>query len=118
MNKQQAKQYVRRLVYGYIEEHFNVRGGHPLVYDEHCEEPLRGRRLSGKDCDRVIEAMEDLQDLMHKGDGDREFNEALDKRIECSRLARDKHPIPWVQADGKPGSRWKGYEQWAKRQGR
>jgi hypothetical protein len=114
MNKQQAKQYVRRLVYGYIEEHFNVRGGHPLVYDEHCEEPLRGRRLSGKDCDRVIEAMEDLQDLMHKGDGDREFSEALDKRL----ATRPFGPILWVKPDGKPGSRWKGYEQWAKRQGR
>lgn len=119
MNKQQARQYVHRLVVGLLEESFSIEGRspfrlkakHPLVYDELCVPELSGRRLSPADHERITVAMGVLCEQLEKHEGRDELAADLDKRAPFD-------PIPWVKANGKPGSKWKGYEAWLKKQGR
>lgn len=111
MNKQQAKQYAYRLLVGLIEEQFGSQA--PLVYDELCATALRGRRLSPADSQRVEEALEALSDDFERRDG--KIGDLENPRLP----PRDKRGrFMYVQADGKPGSKWKGYGAWLKLQGR
>lgn len=105
MNKSEAKKYAKRLLAGYIEEMFHSRSRDPLVYDEEFEEKLRGLRLSKADRDRVCDEMICIQDRLND-DG---WQSPEDIIINGWKAAKP---------NGKPGSRWKKYSQWQKRQGR
>jgi hypothetical protein len=119
VNRKQARQYVHRLVIGLLEESFSIerrspfrlKAKHPLVYDELCGPELSGRRLSPADHERITDAMGALTGTLESYDGRDEFLAVLDK-------GKPSDPVPWVQANGKPGGKWKGYEAWLKKQGR
>lgn len=109
MNKAEAKRFVKRLIAGYIEELYNGMGKRgkpdPLVYDLECETECEGRRLSKADEDRVGIEMDAILERLYD-DG---WTSPEDIRAGKLKLAKP---------DGKPGSKWKQYAAWQKRQGR
>jgi hypothetical protein len=102
MNNRQAKQYARRLLIGYIESQFHANGSDPLCYDDHSDPNIEGRRLSKDDFARVCDTMGELYDNINRLCGDKDQN-------------WQSHD---VKADGKPGRKWKGYEDWQTKRGR
>lgn len=106
MNKAEARKYAKRIIAGYIEELFHSSKD-PLVYDEEFPEEVQGRRMSKADRERVEDAVIEISE---------KFNEQGWTPLEV--LQDFRRPFVPHKVDGKPGSKWKKYEDWRKRQGR
>lgn len=116
MNKAQAKRYVYRLLAGMVEEHYlgGLGGKKPiLVYDLPFQEDFEGRRLSKDDYDRVWEAFDDITEPFSEKGWTSYWNLVKDRSKGWVQVLRE---VPKV--NGKPGTKWKGYKDWCKRQGR
>ena len=106
MNKSEAKQYAHRFIAGILEQQLYGKGSmpiDPLVYDWPFGDN-EGKRLSDKDYDRVLDALEAMT-IDHQKKGD------------LKNIENRKMKVVFPNVDGKPGSMWGGYKDQRKRQG-